>query len=161
MVHLVKFEDIDEYLGGTNQANYLNGYLSHLNSETCLIEDNYYDKDFLIDYQKFYSRSYEKYPKVTRRVHFFKNIFSREQYIQAVTDNDEPFIDNFYVGGYRYNLRDNQVAFVGMHSHELLHANYLKEKVALQIEAISNLYLSALFNIIFVSCIVRCVTESR
>jgi NTE family protein len=69
----------------------------------------------------------------------------------GISDKDKPFSENFYVGGYRFNLRENQVAFVGLQSHELLHGNYLKEKLALQIEPVSNLFLSALVNILFVS----------
>jgi len=93
LFRLVKFVDIGEYLNGTNQAIYLERYLSHLNSETCIIEDNYYDKDFLIDYQKFYSRSFKKYPKVTERIHFFKNVFQKEKFIQAITNNEESFLE--------------------------------------------------------------------
>jgi NTE family protein len=80
-----------------------------------------------------------------------KKVSINTEFSFGISDNDKPFTDNFYVGGYRYNLRENQVAFVGLNSHELLHGNYLKEKVALQIEPVSNLFLSALFNIIFVS----------
>jgi len=69
----------------------------------------------------------------------------------GISDEDKPFTDNFYVGGYRYNLRENQVAFVGLQSHELVQGNYLKEKLALQIEPVSDLFVSALVNILFVS----------
>ncbi|OQY15601.1 MAG: hypothetical protein B6I32_06605 [Desulfobacterium sp. 4572_20] len=69
----------------------------------------------------------------------------------GISHNDKPFPDNFYVGDYRYNLRENQVAFVGLHNHELLQGNYLKGKLALQVEIIPNLYLSALGNLIVVS----------
>ena len=72
------------------------------------------------------------------------------EFSAGLSDNDKPFTDNYYVGGYRYNLRDNQVAFVGLHSHELLQGNYVKEKVALQFKPVSNLYLSVLFNFLFV-----------
>jgi NTE family protein len=69
----------------------------------------------------------------------------------GVSANDKPFPDNFYIGGYRYNLRGNQVAFVGLNSYELLQGNYVKEKVALQYEVVPNLYLSALGNLILVA----------
>ncbi|MEA3462153.1 MAG: patatin-like phospholipase family protein [Bacteroidota bacterium] len=69
----------------------------------------------------------------------------------GVSANDKPFTDNFYVGGYRYNLRENQVAFVGLNSNELLQGNYVKEKIALQYEVIPNLYISALGNLILVA----------
>jgi outer membrane translocation and assembly module TamA len=69
----------------------------------------------------------------------------------GVSANDKPFTDNFYLGGYRYNLRGNQVAFVGLNSFELLQGNYVKEKVALQVEVIPNLYVSALGNLALVA----------
>lgn len=69
----------------------------------------------------------------------------------GVSANDKPFIDNFYLGGYRYNLRGNQVAFVGLNSFELLEGNYVKEKVALQVEVIPNLFVTALGNLALVA----------
>ena len=59
--------------------------------------------------------------------------------------------DNFYVGGYRYNQRANQMAFVGLNSHELLQGNYVKGKLAVQVQPMPNLFVSALANLIFVS----------
>jgi len=79
-----------------------------------------------------------------------KKVSLNLEFSMGISDNDKPFTDNFYVGGYRYNLRDNQVAFVGLHSHELLQGNYVKEKVALQFKPVPNLYVSALFNFLFV-----------
>jgi len=69
----------------------------------------------------------------------------------GVSANEKPFTDNFYVGGYRYNLRGNQVAFVGLNSYELLQGNYVKEKIALQYEVIPNLYMTALGNLTMVA----------
>jgi hypothetical protein len=40
---------------------------------------------------------------------------------------------------------------VGFHSHELLVGNYIKEKIALQVNPIPNLYVSVLANLILVS----------
>ena len=65
--------------------------------------------------------------------------------------NEKPFTDNYYIGGYRYNLRGHQVAFVGLNSFELLHGNFVKEKIAIQYQVIPNLFLSALGNFILVS----------
>jgi hypothetical protein len=69
----------------------------------------------------------------------------------GISANEKPFTDNFYIGGYRYNLRPNQLAFVGLNSFELLQGNYVKEKIALQYEVIPNLYLSALGNLMLVA----------
>lgn len=78
-----------------------------------------------------------------------KKISLNAQFSLGLSDNEKPFPDNYYVGGYRYNQRSHQIPFVGMNSHELLVGNYVKEKIALQVEPVSNLYLSALVNIIF------------
>ncbi len=69
----------------------------------------------------------------------------------GVSANDKPFTDNFYVGGYRYNLRGNQVAFAGLNSYELLQGNYVKEKIALQYEVFPNLFMTALGNLTMVA----------
>jgi NTE family protein len=79
-----------------------------------------------------------------------KKVSLNLEFSMGISDNNKPFTDNFYVGGYRYNLREHQVAFVGLRSHELLQGNYVKEKVALQIKPWPNVYLSALFNFLFV-----------
>jgi len=69
----------------------------------------------------------------------------------GVSDNEKPFTDNFYIGGYRYNLSPNQVAFVGLNSFELLVGNYVKEKIALQYQPIPNLFLLVLGNFTLVA----------
>ena len=79
-----------------------------------------------------------------------KKVSINAEFSFGMSDNDKPFTDNYYVGGYRYMLRENQLAFVGMNSHELLQGNYVKEKVAIQVKPLPNLYLSALFNFLFV-----------
>ena len=69
----------------------------------------------------------------------------------GVSDNEKPFTDNFYIGGYRYNLSPNQVAFVGLNSFEMLVGNYVKEKIALHYQLIPNLFLSVLGNFTLVA----------
>jgi len=82
---------------------------------------------------------------------FGKKASLNTEFAFGLSANEKPFPDNYYLGGYRYNLRENQVSFVGLHSHELLQGNYIKEKIGIQIRPIPNLYVSALFNIILVS----------
>lgn len=69
----------------------------------------------------------------------------------GVSANEKPFSDNFYMGGYRYNMRESQEAFVGLNSNEILVGNYVKEKIALQYQPIPNLYLTVLGNLIMVA----------
>jgi NTE family protein len=80
-----------------------------------------------------------------------KKISFNSEFTTGLSDNNKPFTDNYYLGGYRYNLRKNQVPFVGMHINEALNGNYLKEKLALQMEVIPKLYASALGNLMIVS----------
>jgi len=69
----------------------------------------------------------------------------------GLSKDEKPFPDNYYIGGHGYNLRANQVGFVGLHNHELLQGNYLKAKLALQVELVPNLFTSLLANLIFVA----------
>lgn len=80
-----------------------------------------------------------------------KKISVNTEFAFGLSADERPFTDSYFMGGYRYNLRENQVSFVGLHSHEILHSNFIKEKVALQIKPGSNLFVSALFNLMLVS----------
>ena len=80
-----------------------------------------------------------------------KKVSFNSEFALGLSDNEKPIPDNFYIGGYGFNLRANQVAFVGLNSHELLQGNYVKGKVAVQAQAIPNLFVTALANLIVVS----------
>jgi hypothetical protein len=49
-----------------------------------LIESNYIDKDYLIDYSKFFARSYEKISRRVKRVHFFSLEFTQKAFEDAL-----------------------------------------------------------------------------
>lgn len=76
IVHSFASEDIKTYLGESIQARYMFGYLSELKAKTIVVEEEYIDKDYLIDYSKFYSRSFEPHPRFTKRIHFFTGDFT-------------------------------------------------------------------------------------
>jgi NTE family protein len=88
---------------------------------------------------------YESYIPLGRKISFNSALSV------GLSPNEKPFTDVFYIGGYLYNLRMNQISFVGLHLNEALNGNYLKEKLALQFEPLPNLYASILGNLIFVS----------
>ena len=73
-----------------------------------------------------------------------KKVSFNSQIAMGLSDNNKPFTDHYYIGGYRYNQRAKQVAFVGLHGHELLQDNYLKAKFGVQVQPIPNLFLSGL-----------------
>jgi NTE family protein len=88
---------------------------------------------------------YESYFRLGKR--FSLNL----AFSAGLSSNDKPGIDNFYIGGYRYNMRSNQVPFVGLHHNEDLTGNFVKEKIALQFNPIPKLYASILANLMFFS----------
>ncbi len=60
------------------------------------IEENYTDKEYLADYQRFYSRSSSDFPRRTTRVHFFREDISMDKLISYDVDDEE--IDDVYLG---------------------------------------------------------------
>jgi hypothetical protein len=84
-------------MGNSFQAGYIIRYLSVFDPKTAIIEDEYIDKDYLIDYSNFYSRSFEKHDRYTTRIHFFRDEFT-EKY----------FLDNFHSNlDFQERLKDN------------------------------------------------------
>ncbi len=53
------------------QAKYLQCYLEGLDTKSYLIEQNYFDRDYLEEFSSFYSLSARGYPNVCKRIHFF------------------------------------------------------------------------------------------
>lgn len=59
----------------TRISSYIEHYVKEYSQNgeiVLLIEDNYIDKDFLIDYSFYYSRCFEDLSKKVKRIHFFK-----------------------------------------------------------------------------------------
>lgn len=100
-----------------------------------------------------FSQTIDPYWHLTARVENFlplsKKISLNSELAGGLSADEKPFPDNYYLGGHGYNLRANQVGFIGLHNHELLVGNYLKAKLALQLELLPNLYTSILGNVIF------------
>jgi hypothetical protein len=80
------------------QASYLYEYLSKLNAKVLINEAEYIDRDYMIDYQKFYSRSFERIDKFTRRIHFFSSEFTDNDLKQWLLDGRAEEMENSYLG---------------------------------------------------------------
>jgi hypothetical protein len=78
-------------LGPSSICGYLYEYLEAIGAKTCIHEPDYIDKDYLIDYSKFYSRSFEKVDKTTDRYHFFSLAFGQIKFKRALEKGDEGF----------------------------------------------------------------------
>jgi len=67
---------------------YLYKYLKELGCKTIIVENKYIDKNYLIDYTKYYSRCFVDYPKKCKRVHFFNKNFSEKDFISVIKNED-------------------------------------------------------------------------
>lgn len=75
---------------GSVQSKYLLKYLKHLECQKLLIEDNYFDRDFLSEVSAVYCKSAKGYPNTCRRVHFFSSPnVSRDMFVAALRDEEE------------------------------------------------------------------------
>ncbi|HEY9205451.1 MAG TPA: hypothetical protein VIO58_05970 [Candidatus Methanoperedens sp.] len=82
------FEQIRSKLGESNQGKYIHGYLSEINAKTVVVEEKYIDKDYLIDYAKFYARSFNIDEKSTIRLHFFSEVFSNYDFQKILIEGE-------------------------------------------------------------------------
>lgn len=59
--YVVSLDDVGDHMGYSPQAQYIMEYLIYtLTVKTGIIENEYVDKDYLIDYSGFFARSFEK-----------------------------------------------------------------------------------------------------
>jgi len=97
IVYPIKDALNQEHLDETHISKYIiNEYLPPFGVQSFFKEENYVDKDYLIDYAKFYSRSFEKYDKFTERVHFFKGNVSEEDLTRILTRYDEELYEKIF-----------------------------------------------------------------
>ncbi|PXF60797.1 MAG: hypothetical protein C4B59_07345 [Candidatus Methanogaster sp.] len=83
------FDHAQDVLGYSNQARYIYKYTKDINANTVVIEDHYIDKDYLIDYSKFYARSFDTPSTITKRLHFFSENFSTENFREMLVNCDK------------------------------------------------------------------------
>lgn len=87
--------DLYTKIGESKQAEYIYDYLQsrEIDSKCFVVEENYIDKDFLIDFANFYARSFNFKEKHTTRYHFFKESFSNDRFTRALESNDIAFFE--------------------------------------------------------------------
>jgi len=108
--YVLSVKDFYDKVGRSQQAeNILNYLLVNLDAQTAVIEFKYVDKSYLIDYSKFFSRSFEDVDRFTKRIHFFSNLFSQEEFECAVKENKEDIKDT---KGLLSDLIANYLGFV-------------------------------------------------
>jgi hypothetical protein len=87
IVYPFNSDQVNSAFGKSNHADYLRGYFKTLKAETCIIEENYIDKDFTIDYQKFYCRTFNKPERETTRIHVFSSNFDEKRFFDSIDNN--------------------------------------------------------------------------
>ncbi|XOV66380.1 MAG: hypothetical protein ACFHU9_12205 [Fluviicola sp.] len=72
-----------------NHFLYLKEYLSNpsISATTIVVEKEYVSRDYLHDYISYYSLCFEKYDKFCRRIHFFSDSFSEDEFKSALVDD--------------------------------------------------------------------------
>lgn len=85
-------------IGETKTAEYIIDYLKDLGTTKYLVEKDYIDKDYLIDYSRFYSRSHEEYSKKTVRLHFFTDSFPHKNLLKSLDAEGIAKIRDKYLG---------------------------------------------------------------
>lgn len=98
IVFSLRSSELIEHIGSSPQGEYVTHYLEALGANTCVLEKEYIDKDFTIDYQKFYSRSFEDLGKTTKRIHVFTDTFSAEDFVNSLNANDTEYLNKSYLG---------------------------------------------------------------
>ncbi len=77
----------------STHGSYLLDYLDHHEAKTVVVEEEYVDRDFLIDYAYFYSRSFKPINRFTTRYHFFDFPFTEADFNGYLEAGDQDTID--------------------------------------------------------------------
>lgn len=81
-------ENLRRYISQSNVEEYFIGYLEKIHAACFFLEENYIDKDFLIDYANYYSRAFRPISRVTTRIHFFSSLFEDASFLEALNAGD-------------------------------------------------------------------------
>jgi hypothetical protein len=95
------FSETPRFLGSSPISDYISLYLTAKGAKTIVVERNYIDKDYMIDFSKFYSRSFNIDNKRTTRVHFFDHVFSEGEFKDILLTGEKTRVDqlnNHYLG---------------------------------------------------------------
>lgn len=84
-------ENLRSYISDSIVEEYFIGYLEKVHAACFSIEENYIDKDFLIDYANYYSRAFRPIRRETTRIHFFSSVFEDTSFFAALNAGDSKY----------------------------------------------------------------------
>lgn len=84
----------------SRQVKYLRCYLHDLGARAVVIEPNYFDRDYLSEFEAFYATSSAGYPNICRRAHYFSEPVTRGTFARAVGGDDlaRKLVESSYLG---------------------------------------------------------------
>lgn len=83
----------------THQKKYIISYLSGAAASSLIVEENYFDRDYLDEFSSFYSRVAFGYPNICKRIHVFgPDLINRNDLVAALSEDDSSFIQKNYLG---------------------------------------------------------------
>lgn len=85
---------LGEYFKGSIVEDYFLGYLREIKTQSFIVEENYIDKDFLIDYAHYYSRAFKQISRTTQRIHFFSIDIDDVGFLSALKKGDLLFFQS-------------------------------------------------------------------
>lgn len=96
------------------QIHYLEKYLLDIGAKTIVCETSYLDKDYLIDYQNYYSRCFNQYSKTCARLHFFSNDFTYSDFIAHIDSIDNSILADLNDGYLGFSvIKPLPLTFIG------------------------------------------------
>jgi hypothetical protein len=95
---VINLDDVDQYLGKSYQGGYIEKYVREIGCKSVVVEEGYVDRDYLIDYANYYSRSHEPVERTVTRLHFFKGEFSCLKFLQEFGESKLSNLCGEYLG---------------------------------------------------------------
>jgi hypothetical protein len=98
LIIIQSVDNTPQHLGQSKQATYISRYIRQLQATMIVVEKDYTDKDYLIDFQKFYCRSFGEKESTTTRVHFFKGFSTSQELKEVIPNAGDSLLRENYLG---------------------------------------------------------------
>ncbi len=83
---VLPISELSEQVKNYTLAKNIGNYLAKFDAKVFIIEDGYIDKDYLINYSKFYARAFRDIERKTKRLHFFSTDLDETTLKEAILD---------------------------------------------------------------------------
>lgn len=73
----------------------LNRYLREQGAQYVIVEENYVDSGYLLDYTNYYARCHRDYSRITKRLHYFSCKIDEQSFKEFVLGSDANLLDQY------------------------------------------------------------------